>query len=195
LIRAPQAVTRLGTDLFGDKVDLQGALEFIQTDGFLPGNNALPVMVGRHIRAGEHWLNQTLFGLWDIKISHLHAVFSLQKGCLTVNGTTARCSQFSAAPDATSPTASWSGTEYWHGSFLYVPGVGDQEMQKRNTSYSTDSAGNAAYTYPDLSTPQTTGSMAHPSGALGTFILTWTRDGKAGVENNCKYDALTQTPR
>jgi hypothetical protein len=38
LIRAPQAVTRLGADLFGDKVNLYtGALEFIQTDVSLPG--------------------------------------------------------------------------------------------------------------------------------------------------------------
>ena len=99
LIRAPQAVTRLGADLFGDKVNLYtGSLEFVQADISLPGNSALPVAVGRHIRIGEDWLNQTLFGRWDLEIHHLHGVFSQQKGWMTVSGTTARCSQFSDPP-------------------------------------------------------------------------------------------------
>jgi len=149
LIRAPQAVTRLGADLFGDKVNLYtGGLEFIQTDVSLPGNSALPVSVGRHLRVGEDWVNQTLFGRWDLEIPHLHGIFSQQKGWLTINNSTARCSGFSAAPAATSPTASWSGTEYWHGSFLYVPGVGDQEMLQRSAAYTTAPNGSAPSAYP-----------------------------------------------
>lgn len=47
LIRAPQAVTTLGANLFGDRVNLYtGALEFVQTDVTIPGNSSLPVSVG-----------------------------------------------------------------------------------------------------------------------------------------------------
>ena len=47
----------------------------------------------------------------------------------------------------TSDGASWSGTEFWHGAFLYVPGMGDQEMLKRST-YATKPTLNSAYTFP-----------------------------------------------
>nr|WP_314544940.1 RHS repeat domain-containing protein [uncultured Massilia sp.] len=149
LIRAPQAATQLGSDLFGDTVNLYtGKLEFIQSDVSLAGNSTLPVAVGRHIQTGQDWVPGALFGRWDIEIPHLHGVFSAQKGWTTINGTTARCSQFSAAPDATSSNASWKGTEYWHGSFLYVPGIGDQEMLQRSASYSSAPTANSSYVYP-----------------------------------------------
>ena len=48
LIRADRTVGTLGADLFGDKVNFyNGTLEFTQTDVSIPGNNALPVSVGR----------------------------------------------------------------------------------------------------------------------------------------------------
>lgn len=53
LIRGSRAITALGADLFGDRVSrYNGSLEFIQTDVSLPGNNALPVRVGRRLVAG-----------------------------------------------------------------------------------------------------------------------------------------------
>jgi YD repeat-containing protein len=182
LIRAPQAVTRLGADLFGDKVNLYtGALEFIQNDVSLPGNSALPVAVGRHIRVGEEWVDGALFGRWDIEIPHLHGIFSLQKGWQTINNSNARCSEFSAAPDATSPTASWRGTEYWHGSFLYVPGVGDQEMLQRSPGYTTAPTGNASYTYPIVTRNnwaiRCLPSMAAGNGASGEAFVAVSPDG------------------
>ncbi|MCS0588936.1 RHS repeat domain-containing protein [Massilia norwichensis] len=179
LIRAPQAVTRLGADLFGDKVNLYtGGLEFIQKDVSLPGNSGLPVEVGRHIKVGEDWLEETLFGRWDIEIPHLHGIFSRQKGWTTTGGTTARCSQFSRAPDATSPTASWSGTEYWHGSFIYVPGVGDQEMLQRSTEFQTAPTGNS---YPIVTRNnwaiRCLSSMAAGNGSSGEAFVAVSPDG------------------
>jgi hypothetical protein len=54
LIHAPRDIAQLGSDLFGDKVNLYtGSLEFVQTDVSLPGNNALPVSVGRRLVAGQ----------------------------------------------------------------------------------------------------------------------------------------------
>lgn len=76
LIRAPQAFTRLGADLFGDKVNLYtGSLEFIQTDVSIPGNNILPVSVGRRLVTGADAINGALFGRWDLEIPHLHGIF------------------------------------------------------------------------------------------------------------------------
>jgi hypothetical protein len=180
LIRAPNAMTRLGADLFGDKVNLYtGSLEFIQNDVSLPGNSSLPVGVGRHIKVGEERLVNAQFGQWDLEIPHLHGIFSSQKGWLTVNGSTARCSQFSAAPSATSPTASWNGTEYWHGSFLYVPGVGDQEMLQRSFPYAPTA--NPSYTYPIVTRNKWSirclPSMAAGNGASGEAFVAVSPDG------------------
>ena len=59
LYRAGKADSRtasgyhVGTDLFGDKVNLYtGRLEFVQTDVTLPGNSSLPVSVGRRLVTG-----------------------------------------------------------------------------------------------------------------------------------------------
>lgn len=155
LIRAPRAFTTLGTDLFGDKVNLYtGSLEFIQTDVSLPGNNALPVAVGRRISAGQLAIDNTPFGRWDIDIPHLHGVFALAKGWTTGQGVTpgARCSAFGPPPQVSGSFGSvstWNGTEYWNGSFLYVPGAGDQEILRRNPSYTQAPASDPA-TYPLL---------------------------------------------
>lgn len=54
LIRAPKALTALGNDLFGDRVNLyRSKLEFVQTDVSLEGNNALPVSVTRKLTTGS----------------------------------------------------------------------------------------------------------------------------------------------
>jgi hypothetical protein len=58
-ILAPRAISAIGTDLFGDNVNLyNGSLTFTQTDVSLPGNNALAVMVGRRIATGENSYDQ-----------------------------------------------------------------------------------------------------------------------------------------
>lgn len=80
-VRAPNAVAKIGTDLFGDQVNLySGRLEFAQTDISLPGNNALPVSVGRRLVAGERGMGQRHFGRWDLEIPHLHGIFSYKNG-------------------------------------------------------------------------------------------------------------------
>lgn len=147
LIRAPQAFTRLGADLFGDKVNLYtGSLEFIQTDVSIPGNNILPVSVGRRLVTGADAINGALFGRWDLEIPHLHGIFSTTRGWETIGNTKARCTDFSAPPYvSTAGGALWASEEYWRGSFLYVPGYGDQEMLRR--AYLADQPADGA-TYP-----------------------------------------------
>lgn len=64
---SPQGLVGLGTDLFGDKVDLfTGGLQFVQSDVSLPGNDSLSVAVSRKYTVGRRELNRH-FGDWDWK--------------------------------------------------------------------------------------------------------------------------------
>jgi YD repeat-containing protein len=145
VIHAPHAVSALGADLFGDKVNLyNGSLEFIQTDVSLPGNNALPVMIGRRMATGSEVFPNMQFGTWDLDIPHLHGTYTTAQGWsipFPSAGLTpfSRCSQFGAPPSvpgAGSGTPSnFTPDEYWHGHFLYVPGQGDQALLRRAPGY------------------------------------------------------------
>ena len=152
LFRSARQVTPLGASLFGDKVNLYtGALEFSQTDVALPGNSRLPVSIGRRLIANRYG-HTGLFGSWDLEIPHLHGIFSKSQGWVPLSGgASARCSNFSQPPTVSGSYGSlsvWKGTEYWHGSFLYVPGLGDQELLRRSHTYETAPTGNGNYTYP-----------------------------------------------
>lgn len=70
LIQRRGTVAAFGDDLFGERVGLYtGSLEFVQTDVSLPGNNSLPVSLGRRFVP-----NQGLYDLdghfadWDLEI-------------------------------------------------------------------------------------------------------------------------------
>ena len=131
-IQAPNAVASIGSDLFGDQVNLyNGKLEFVQTDVSLKGNNALPVSVGRRFVAGTDNVAGRQFFHWDLDVPHLHGIFSARDKWRAINGAPvgARCSNFGAPPDVlgTSRT-SWTATEFWQGNFIYIPGQGDQQM-------------------------------------------------------------------
>lgn len=134
LIRAGEAVGTLGADLFGDKINLYtGTVEFIQTDVSLPGNNALPVSVGRRLATGGEGIQGGIgaaFGDWELEIPHMHGVFAQSTGWQTLNGGNARCTGFSAARTVSGAGggSTWAGDEYWHGHFMYVPGAGSQEV-------------------------------------------------------------------
>ena len=185
LIHAPRDIATLGSDLFGDKVNLYtGSLEFVQTDVSLPGNNALPVAVGRRLVVGQAGLNGTLFGKWDLEIPHLHGVFASvgwQAGLGTDRN--ARCSAFGRPPNSTGSfgsNSSWNATEFWHGSFLYVPGIGDQEMLQRSAT-NTQAPGGSPTSYPVVTRNnwaiRCLPSMASGNGALGEAFVAVSPDG------------------
>jgi YD repeat-containing protein len=155
LIRAPQSVTRLGEDIFGDKINLYtGSLEFVQTDVSVPGNDALPVAVGRRLVVGREAEAGMLFGGWDLEIPHLHGIFSKELGWrsnIGPKGSFDRCTSFGAPPTAPASQgrdSAWDGTEYWQGSFLYIPGAGDQEMLLRSAWFTSAPGGASARDYP-----------------------------------------------
>lgn len=133
-IKAPNAAVHIGAELFGDKSNLYtGTLEFVQTDVSLPGNNALPVAIGRRIVTGTTKSRGRPFGAWDLDIPHLHGVFSKKDGWVSDGRTSKRCTNFSA-PTAFADFVGWDGQEFWQGNYLYVPGIGDQQMLARDSA-------------------------------------------------------------
>ena len=155
LTRADEAVTSLGPDLFGDKVNLyNGTVEFVQNDFAIPGNSALPMGVSRRLTTGTMQPAGGIFGDWDLEIPRLQGVFASATGWTIGGGFPAsesgkRCSKFRAPPQVLgqSNQGLFNPEEYWHGSSIYVPGQGSQEMLLRNSStpYPTDGAPASAY--------------------------------------------------
>jgi YD repeat-containing protein len=139
LIKAPTAVLKSDVKLFGEKVNLYtGSLEFEHNDVELPGNNKLRVSVGRHITVGHRLPGGRPFGRWDLEIPHIHGTFSAQEGWVTGNGDTKRCSSFGAPRMVNGTNGSyWVATEFWGGTFLSIPGGGEQRMLSRATDYLT----------------------------------------------------------
>lgn len=145
LIRANESVTALDSGLFGDRVNLyMGELDFLQTDVSVPGNSSLRVAVARHHRASGSFsaynpdeATTGHFGDWDLDLPRVHGVFSASSGWQVVGSGSAaqrRCTYFGPPPAVTSQQrdAEFIAEEYWHGSFVYIPGQGSQEILKRN---------------------------------------------------------------
>ncbi len=137
LIRADRTVGTLGADLFGDKVNFyNGTIEFTQTDVSLPGNNALPVSIDRRLVPGSEVRVFGHFADWDLDIPHMHGVFARTGQAVYGLGWSAqwgggRCTNYSPPPNVTYQGGMWTGDEFWHGSFMYLPGSGSQEILTR----------------------------------------------------------------
>ena len=110
---APDAITTLGPDLFGDKVNLfNGALEFEQTDTRLPGNSALAVSITRRYAVGRSWDVRGQFGDWDMETPRIAGTFApLASGWVTNQGSSNRCSGYSLPPLVSSSTGGPGGFE------------------------------------------------------------------------------------
>ena len=120
LIRAYDTVGSLGVDLFGDEVNLySGALSFAAVDVDLPGNDDLPMRIARKFsvesfggaRSSALYLAGA-FGDWELDLPMIHGTFSELDGF---------------------PDGFFSSHEFWHGTSLYVPGIGDQEILHRSS--------------------------------------------------------------
>jgi RHS repeat-associated protein len=154
-----EVVKALGPDLMGDQINVaSGSLEFHHTDTSLPGNNMLPVAVGRMMQTGQTQpsLDGGLFGDWELEIPHLHTVtgkYALNDlgppdwyGFDGTNYNESRCSQLSAPPDI--PGTQFVNTPtvvapnlWWDGYRLYAPGSGEQTLLNRS-GYDAIHAGN-----------------------------------------------------
>ncbi|KFN40982.1 RHS repeat domain-containing protein, partial [Arenimonas oryziterrae] len=140
-IKSAEQVGALGPDMFGEETNFYtGTTEFRATDVSLPGNYSVPVSVGRRFtmdKMGQPLFNGA-FGDWDLDIPHLQGIFAKNVWQSSkYNSPNSRCSV--GANNAQPPTVShqsisWSGTEYWSGNTLYVPGAGSQEMLSANAT-------------------------------------------------------------
>ncbi len=131
-IKSAEAVGALGQDLFGEKTSFYtGSTEFSTTDVSLPGNNSLPVSVGRRFvvqpKPNTNGIYRP-FRDWDFDIPHLQGVF--RSGWAgAADGRRCNVILSEAIPPTTNfQGVSWDGVEYWSGTQLYVPGQGEQEM-------------------------------------------------------------------
>jgi RHS repeat-associated protein len=147
LIKAPEAVLKLGTDLFGDQINMYtGSVSFRHTDVSLRGNNALSVSVGRKLSVGAKVKGSRPFGRWELDIPHLQGIFSNVDGWVSQSGDTKRCSNFSAPKNAPGTNGSrWGADEFWSGSFLHVPGGEGKRMLLRAPSFTSAPGALASY--------------------------------------------------
>jgi hypothetical protein len=143
LVRSGETIQPLGPNLMGDRLnEFSGGLSFAHTDTALPGNNALPVEVGRQLNVGTRQaaLNSGLFGDWDLEIPRLHTVAFADKpdwyggdgfGNVNLN----RCSRLTVPPRTTYQISGRivgiHPSTWFSGYRMYVPGHGDQVMYRR----------------------------------------------------------------
>ena len=143
--RGSQNLASLGSDLVGDRVNLyNGTLEFVQTDVSLPGNSALPVSIGRRHVAGRNPQIVGSFGDWDLEIPHMYGVFANSLGWVNTSSGTNRCTTFTAPPAVSGGGGKWwPSFDYWQGNFLYIPGIGSQEVLRKSTALLSPTDGNS----------------------------------------------------
>ncbi|MBX3636093.1 MAG: hypothetical protein KF683_12050, partial [Rubrivivax sp.] len=133
---APDAIATLGTDLFGDKVNLyNGSFSFEQTDVELPGNSTLRVALDRQHAPGRQSEVRGVLGDWDLNVPRIEGTFADPEGFVPAFGSASnRCSGFNMPPQVT--RGGWAPEdfmpdEYWSGTNLVVPGQGSQEVLVR----------------------------------------------------------------
>lgn len=140
VIREHGQIAGLGSELFGDKIGLYtGALEFVQTDISLPGNNSLPVAISRRFVPNEHTYTPEpgsitrSFKDWDLDIPHIHGTVAYPDFWKSP-----RCPAQPPRPiqfGNPGPGDDISPEVFWNGYFVYLPGTGDQEILKGYPEY------------------------------------------------------------
>lgn len=159
-LRARSGVGPLNVDdMFGDRIGLfTGSVDFLQVDVSIPGNGP-EVAIKRRITAGTQAIQGLgMFGAWDMAIPSMHGLFSTQGGWrnYTVADPFKRCSKYTPPADETishaigtagggiTLTRTFLADEFWHGTFLYLPETGEEELLARGSSWPTPTNG---YTY------------------------------------------------
>lgn len=151
-IQAAQAISLLKDSVFGDSVDLYtGSTTFQATDVSLPGNSALPVVVGRQLVVEDRTFdpgNLGGFGDWDIDVPWISGTFVAADGwtLATLGNPNDRCS-IPAAPDTYYTPAGgnvWLA-DVWSGNSLHIPGAGNQQLLVNNQAKSPAYASHATY--------------------------------------------------
>jgi len=149
-IKSAQAVAPLKSDLFGDRVSLfNGATEFEVVDIEIPGNNELPVRLGRRMSVGVFGTASLSSGgfsqnperiagfeRWEISVPYLRGTFDQAYGW-NVGGSNQRCS-LRGVPRVTTEV---SIQDIWSGVHLFIPGEGEQEVSPIDAVHARPSDG------------------------------------------------------
>jgi RHS repeat-associated protein len=128
-VEAAKTVGPLGAGAFGESTsDYSGATQFTAVDIDLPGNNALPVRLGRRFviedRYGSNYLAG--FGEWDVEVPYIVGTFPANSGWVAgAGGSSQRCS--TALPPYFS-SAYFVLEEVWNGNTIHIPGEGDRQL-------------------------------------------------------------------
>jgi YD repeat-containing protein len=150
-VTAASTFATIGPDAFGDSVNLSnGALSFNVTDVSVPGNNALPVALGRSFSVDNRaeQSNNLSFAEWDIEVPKISGNFApdwLQSGSGPPGN---RCSIVSpGAAVAPMPYTYGQATpsDVWNGITLSIPGVASDELLLIDTSSPRPSSGGPYY--------------------------------------------------
>lgn len=127
--------------MFGEHVNLYtGEVTFTATDVSLPGSNTLDVSYRRKLDMTDQQITRG----WVADLPHLEGVYPEDIGWTRKNpfsGATGRCSAGPAAPPNAigTKTSSWTSSvwdpgEYWSGDFLSLPGAGNEELLKAQST-------------------------------------------------------------
>ncbi|AWV08083.1 wall associated protein [Lysobacter maris] len=135
LIDKRSAITALGPDLFGDNVDLYtGNLSFSATDVSVPGNNALPVAVGRRYGIDNHSVGHPgvdgydlAFADWDLDVPKISGVFA-------TTWHDQRCSGAAQPPAVQVSDKYFQPNDYWQGHNASLPGGGEMLIGSASTT-------------------------------------------------------------
>lgn len=140
-VKVAQDIAPLGIDMFGDSVNYyNGSLSFSVSDLDIPGNDALPVRVGRTRSAADS--DEKLpgtngaFGDWELDVPYMKGLFTAANGWQVdgVASPTNRCSYGNLRPKGVTVSGfTWRSEMFWHGDTLYVPGAGGQAILQGNT--------------------------------------------------------------
>lgn len=131
-VSTAQTVSALDGGSFGQIVSLyDGTTSFAATDISIPGNNALPVALGRRYVVEDRFQMNYLagFGNWDIDIPHIEGTFSSAHGW-TIGGPNVanRNSRCSVQQVPYIGNASFDPEDIWSGYRVHVPGMDGEEM-------------------------------------------------------------------
>lgn len=181
-IRQRSVVEALDSAPFGEKIGLYvGNIDFAQTDISIPGNNALPVSLGRRFVPFTGYEANGSFGDWELDIPHVHGIFTSKYGWAVSYGgpSVERCSKYGAPMDGDMSDGSLARSEtFWNGTQVYLPEVGDQELLRRApTGPDLPSGGNYPLTTADGSIFRCTSSLASGSEGGGEGFVMIRPDG------------------
>lgn len=131
-VQGARTITPLSDQMFGDVTSgATGSTSFENIDIDLPGNNALPVRLGRRIDIKERFVPEELGGLgnWDIDVPYIEGTFTEQAGWTV--GPASDPNRHKRCSNPGRPhvgMAKFTANEVWHGYNVHIPGAADEQL-------------------------------------------------------------------